>query len=73
VSFVPDANKTLPIVPAKLNYLDPAQPDVLDGALRWHVNHPHYIASSTTVHGTKYVVECSVHTPEGHDPCILSV
>jgi hypothetical protein len=89
VSFVPDADKALPVVPAKLNYLlvqdagkarffrlfgfDPTRPQELDSALRWHLYNQHYSDVTTTVHGVMYEVTCRVPSPNKRNPCIVSV
>jgi hypothetical protein len=88
VSFVPNAG-TVSIDPAKLNYLlatnagkakffarfgfDPSRPHELDVALRQHpVLNPYYSVFHT-VHGAKYVVRCSMPTPDRRNPCVLTV
>lgn len=46
---------------------------VLQEALKEHpVVHP-LAATMSSSHGTKYVVECNVRTPDGRNPCIASV
>lgn len=88
MSFVPNAGNAS-IDPAKLTYLlvtnlgkakffalfefVPARPRELEHSLRWHVTQRHHDSVYRTVHGTKYVVKCSAPTPNGRDPCILSV
>ena len=40
------------------------------------LDHPliHEIAASaTTLHGEKYEVRCSIETPDGRDPCIVTI
>lgn len=75
------------IHPDKLSYLlttgkarfftahgfDPRHKEGLEEALR---SHPARNPSSdpvVTIHGTKYVVSCSMPSPDGRDPCTLSV
>jgi hypothetical protein len=88
VSFVPNASNAT-ITSAKLEYLlvkntgkakffrlfgfDPARPQELERALRWHVRNRHYDRDMPTAHGVKYEVKCSAPSPDGRDPCILSI
>ena len=88
MSFVPDG-ANVSIDPAKLAYLlardagkakffavygfNPAQPQELAAALRWHVRNRHYDSRQQTAHGVKYVVKCSAPSPDGRNPCILTV
>ncbi len=88
MSFVPNAGNAS-IDPAKLHYLlvtnagkaklfamfgfDPARPQELERALRWHVRNRHYDRDIPSAHGMKYELNCSAPTPDGRDPGILSV
>jgi hypothetical protein len=88
VSFVPNADH-VSIDPRKLTYLlvcnaekakffrlfgfHPSRSQGLAAALRWHIRHHHFYRDVPTRHGTKYEVRCSVPTPDGRNPCILSV
>ena len=88
MSFVPNAGN-VSIDPPKLTYLlvtdqgkakffamfgfDPTRPQELEAALRWHVSRRHYDRIHPTVHGTKYLVRCSAPSPDGRNPCILTI
>jgi hypothetical protein len=47
--------------------------DVLAEALRTHAADRDVEAELATPYGTKYVVRCQMPTPDGRDPCIVSV
>jgi hypothetical protein len=88
VNFVPNSG-SLSIDPPKLTYLlqtdpgkakffaacgfDPSRPHELDAALRQHpVLNPYYSVVHTS-HGTKYIVRCSLPTPNRRNPCVRTV
>jgi filamentous hemagglutinin len=86
VSFLPNAH-SVHIEPSKLTYLlttgkaqffilhgfDPNQPHELDAALRQHPTRNRVESASHTVHGDKYTVRCTLPSPDGRDPCALTV
>jgi hypothetical protein len=88
VSFVPDARHAS-VDPRKLTYLlvtnpakarffrlfgfDPSRSQGLAAALRWHIRHQHFYRDVPTRHGTKYEVRCSLPTPDGRNPCVMSI
>jgi hypothetical protein len=51
----------------------PTNPGQLADAIKLHVvNHP-VSSTRSDVFGTRYVVECSIRSPDGRDPCICTV
>lgn len=88
MSFVPNAGNAS-IDPCKLTYLlvtnpgkanffrlfgfDPSRSQGLAASLRWHIRHQHFYRDVPTRHGMKYEVRCSVPTPDGRNPCIMSI
>jgi filamentous hemagglutinin len=86
VSFLPNAHNAQ-IHPRKLTYLlttgkakffglhgfDLNRPLELDAALRAHPLRNQIESTETTIYGTKYLIRCSLPSPDGRDPCILSV
>jgi hypothetical protein len=52
---------------------DLRHPEVLDGALRAHPARNPVNREVVTIHGTKYEVICSMPSPDGRDPCTVSV
>lgn len=88
MSFVPNAGNAS-IDPRALTYLlainaekakffrlfgfHPSRPQGFAAALRWHVRHHHYDRDVPTRHGMKYEVKCSLPTPDGRNPCILTI
>ena len=49
------------------------RPQVLIEALTAHPQHNRVIATRTSKFGTTSVVQCSLKTPDGRDPCIRTV
>ncbi len=47
--------------------------EFLAQALRQHGRNQRVTEIIETRHGPKYIVECQVETPDGKNPCILSV
>ncbi len=52
---------------------DRAAPDVLADALRRHVRERTVEDPVETVNGVKWAVRCDLVTPDGRNPCIMSV
>jgi hypothetical protein len=52
---------------------DPTRPQEFDAALRQHPRHNPYYMVEHSAHGTKYDVRCSMLTPNGRNPCVLTV
>jgi hypothetical protein len=50
-----------------------AQPNVLESSLLKHGLTQPVVEVKTTEHGVKYVLECSVPSHDGRNPCIRSV
>lgn len=46
---------------------------VLAAALRAHPMFNEVAATTTTIHGVKYVVQCHLQTPDRGNPCLTSV
>jgi hypothetical protein len=84
--WLPNVNQAQ-VHPDKLTYLlttgkarsftahgfDPRHPEGLEGALRAHPARNPCNDTMVTNHGTKYVVTCSMPSPDERDPCTLSV
>jgi hypothetical protein len=51
----------------------PAGPDALAMALRAHPLKHAAAETKPTIYGMRYVVECSLQSPDGRNPCIVSV
>jgi filamentous hemagglutinin len=49
------------------------RPDSLKEALETHAVNNELVGTVHTEWGTKYVVECSITTPDGRNPCIRTV
>jgi hypothetical protein len=85
---LPNAHNVI-IEPQKLTYLlvrdpgkakfwtgfgfDPSNPQELDAALRHHVQRNAIDEVFITPHGAKFNVRCNIRTPNGRNPCVLSV
>jgi hypothetical protein len=81
------AGDNLQIDPRKLVYLltsgkarfytsqgfSPLRPFELDTALRVHPVRNQLEDISLTVHGVKFTARCSIPSPDGRDPCVLTV
>jgi hypothetical protein len=86
VSFLPNAHH-VQIDPTKLTYLlttgkakffilhgfDLHNPQALEIALREHPVRNQIESTSRTLHGVKYIIRCSMASPDGRDPCALTV
>lgn len=86
MTFMPHGHSVW-IEPRKLAYLlttgkagfflrhgfDPARPWELENALRVHPLMNPYESEFITPHGRKYVIRCSMRSPDGRNPCALSV
>ncbi len=46
---------------------------VLQEALRSHPVVNAIVKTATSQHGTKYVVECNIQSPNGRNPCVTTV
>ena len=51
----------------------PSAPDDLAGALKAHPLNNEVVDMIPTPYGTRYVVECSLRSPDGRDPCFVSI
>ncbi len=49
------------------------RPDVLADALADHPERNPVAGTETSAWGMKYLVRCTIRTPDGRDPCVLSV
>ena len=52
---------------------DPLRWDILADALRAHPLQNEVVRTVPSPHGIKYVVECMIKTPDGRNPCMISV
>src|SRR3712207_9501220 len=57
----------------KLFGFSPENPGHLASALRAHAMDRAVTKTVATVFGTRYVVECSLRSPDGRNPCIVSI
>ena len=51
----------------------PADPAGLAGALKAHALDRDVARTVPTGFGTRYVVECSLRSPDGRDPCVVTI
>ena len=51
----------------------PDQPEALRGALREHPMRNEVVRTTLTEYEFRYVVECTLRSPDGRDPCIVTV
>jgi hypothetical protein len=49
------------------------KPEELVDSLRTHASTQPIIETEENDHGTKYVLQCSISTPDGRSPCIITV
>jgi len=50
-----------------------ANPEMLEASLRKHGLTQPVVEVKTTEHGVKFILECTVPSPDGRNPCIRSV
>jgi hypothetical protein len=51
----------------------PNNPEKLESALKSHPVDHEYVKAVWTDFGLRYEVECSIRSPDGRDPCVVSV
>ena len=51
----------------------PTRLDIITAALIAHPDHNPVADTERSWWGTKYIVRCRIRTPDGRDPCILTV
>lgn len=88
MTFVPNASQAF-VPAGKLTYLlvndagkarffrrfgfDVSRSHELEDSLVWHVRNHHYVTDMPTANGHKYTLRCSAPSPDGRNPCIVTV